>query len=124
MSSLDERIAVVGLGYVGLPVALAFARVATTVGFDIDVRRVQELRDHHDRTDEVAPDVLASSALQLTTDADDLQGNTLFIITVPTPIDSERQPDLTAIRAASRTVGQALQPGAVVVVERRYTNHR
>lgn len=117
MSSLDERIAVVGLGYVGLPVALAFARVASTVGFDIDVRRVQELRDHHDRTDEVAPDVLASSALQLTTDADDLKGNTLFVVTVPTPIDSQRQPDLTALRAASQTVGRALQPGAVVVYE-------
>ena len=117
MSSLDERIAVVGLGYVGLPVALAFARVAPTVGFDIDERRVQELRDDHDRTDEVAPDVLASSTLNLTTQADDLRGHTLFIVTVPTPIDAGRQPDLTAIRAASVTVGRALQRGAVVVYE-------
>jgi UDP-N-acetyl-D-galactosamine dehydrogenase len=117
MSSLDERIAVVGLGYVGLPVALAFARAAPTVGFDIDVSRVEELRGHLDRTGEVDPDILASTRLVLTTEARDLADTTLFVVTVPTPIDAQRRPDLTALRSASQIVGSALKAGAVVVYE-------
>ena len=117
MSNLDERIAVVGLGYVGLPVALAFARAAPTVGFDIDVSRVDELRGHLDRTGEVAPEILAATHLVLTTEPRDLADTTLFIVTVPTPIDADRQPDLTALRTASQMVGAVLKAGAAVVYE-------
>ena len=117
MSAIDERVAVVGLGYVGLPVALAFADVAPTVGFDIDTSRVQELRDGRDRTLEVTADVLAASGLDVTDDKERLRGASFFVVTVPTPIDARREPDLRAIRAATRTVGSVLQPGAVVVYE-------
>jgi len=117
MPTIDERVAVIGLGYVGLPVALAFAQVAPTVGFDIDVSRVQELAEGHDRTLEVTTDVLSASSLGVTSDAEGLNGATFFVVTVPTPIDARREPDLRAIRSATRMVGKALQRGAVVVYE-------
>ncbi|MFK7928726.1 MAG: nucleotide sugar dehydrogenase [Myxococcota bacterium] len=113
-----ERIAVIGLGYVGLPVAVAFSRkYPGTVGFDIDERRVAELQSGHDRTNEVDDAELGGLDLRFTVEAADLRGCTMFIVTVPTPIDSERRPNLSALRAASRSVGAALTPGAVVVYE-------
>jgi UDP-N-acetyl-D-glucosamine/UDP-N-acetyl-D-galactosamine dehydrogenase len=113
-----ERFAILGLGYVGLPVAVAFARTdAPVVGFDIDRTRIEELRAGHDRTREVPDDELAASACTFTADPADLEGATFFIVTVPTPIDAQRRPDLGAVKAASRTVGRALRPGAVVVYE-------
>jgi UDP-N-acetyl-D-galactosamine dehydrogenase len=113
-----ERIAVVGLGYVGLPVALAFARkFPGTVGFDIDERRVAALREGVDVTGEVASDVLRSSGLNVTSDPAALVGATFFVVTVPTPIDGANRPDLTAVKAASASVGRALQAGGVVVYE-------
>lgn len=113
-----ERIAVVGLGYVGLPVALAFARkFPGTVGFDIDERRVAALREGVDVTGEVTADVLRSSGLIVTSDPAALAGATFFVVTVPTPIDGANRPDLTAVKAASASVGRALQPGGVVVYE-------
>ena len=108
----------IGLGYVGLPVALAFSRVFPgTVGFDIDATRVSELRRGHDRTGEAEPEELRASPLHMTADPGDLAGASLFIVTVPTPIDENRQPDLRAVRAACATVGTALTPGSVVVFE-------
>ena len=113
-----ERIAVVGLGYVGMPVAAAFARTHQgTVGFDIDKRRIAELRAGHDRTLEVDDAELAGLDLLFTDDVEELKGCNFFIVTVPTPIDRAKRPDLTAVRAASRTVGGALTKGAVVVYE-------
>ena len=113
----QERIAVVGLGYVGLPVALAFARQLPTLGFDIDASRISELSDGYDRTHEVQGDVLRDSALKLSDDPAALSGHTFYVVTVPTPIDATQRPDLRALLSASRTVGAAMSPGAVVVYE-------
>ena len=113
-----ERIATVGLGYVGLPVALAFARkFADVVGFDISERRIAELRAGHDRTNEVEPGALAASSLRFTHDPAEVGQPTFVVVTVPTPIDGNRQPDLTPLRRASETVGKFLTKGAVVVFE-------
>jgi UDP-N-acetyl-D-galactosamine dehydrogenase len=114
---MGERIAMVGLGYVGLPVALGFGRHFPTVAFDIDAKRVQELRDGIDRTQEASREELRQSSCTFTADPADLSGCTFFIVAVPTPIDEAKQPDLRALEAASRTVGGALEPGAVVVYE-------
>lgn len=115
---MSERIAVIGLGYVGLPVALAFARVFDgVVGFDIDEGRVAELNAGHDRTNEVDSEALASTTLKMSASLDDLRGATFHVVTVPTPIDENRQPDLRPCVAASRTVGSVLEKGAVVVFE-------
>ena len=112
-----EKVAVIGLGYVGLPVALAFAEKFQCVGFDIDASRIDELSNGHDRTREVGPEVLHSTRLALSCDPTALVGSTFFVVTVPTPIDETRRPDLRALKAASRSVGNALTPGAIVVYE-------
>ncbi|MDF1522548.1 MAG: nucleotide sugar dehydrogenase [Trueperaceae bacterium] len=113
-----ERIAVVGLGYVGLPVALAFARrFPETIGFDVDVRKVTSLRNGVDRSGDVAAEDLASSDLTFTHELEDLRGATFFVVAVPTPIDANRRPDLTPLERASESVGKVLTPGAVVVFE-------
>jgi UDP-N-acetyl-D-galactosamine dehydrogenase len=114
----SERVAIIGLGYVGLPVALAFAReFDDVVGFDISRRRVEELKDAHDRTLEVEADALKATTLRFTDRIEELGEPTFIVVTVPTPIDGNRAPDLTPLRAASRTVGAVLRPGAVVVYE-------
>ena len=116
--SQDRRLAVVGLGYVGLPVAVAFARRGVPViGFDINQARIDELRSGLDRTGEVeAGDVLHAS-LTYTSEPGHLAEADFYIVTVPTPIDKARRPDLGALRAASRTVGSVLSPGDIVVYE-------
>ena len=117
-TALSERVAVIGLGYVGLPVALAFARkFEGTVGFDISERRVSSLVANEDWTGEVTPSELRESTLKLSSDPADLRGCTFFVVAVPTPIDSDRRPDLGPLLAATRVVGTALAPGAVVVYE-------
>jgi UDP-N-acetyl-D-galactosamine dehydrogenase len=114
----NRRIAVIGLGYVGLPVAIAFARADNhVIGFDIDAKRVDELRAGHDRTREVEAADLRNSNLALTTDQAALKAADFFIVTVPTPIDSARRPDLTALLGASDIVGRALKRGDIVVYE-------
>ncbi|HVI52713.1 MAG TPA: nucleotide sugar dehydrogenase [Candidatus Sulfotelmatobacter sp.] len=112
-----SRIAVIGLGYVGLPLAVAIARHYPTVGFDIDEGRIAELRRGHDRTDEVDTDRLRSTTLVLTAGADDMKGADVFIVTVPTPVDQWNQPDLTPVRAACQTVGKVMGKGSIVVFE-------
>jgi UDP-N-acetyl-D-galactosamine dehydrogenase len=115
---MTERIAVIGLGYVGLPVAVALGRVFPgTIGFDISESRVATLREGIDRTGEVTADQLDHSTLTLTTDPAALAGAGFFIITVPTPIDEQRRPDLGPLRQACATIGAVLRPGSVVVVE-------
>jgi UDP-N-acetyl-D-galactosamine dehydrogenase len=119
MRSLEqEKIAVIGLGYVGLPVALSFGKKLATVGFDIRQRRVDELKRGHDETMEVTAEQLASATkLELTADPARLAECTFFIVAVPTPIDSNNRPDLTPMISASRTVGPHLKRGDVVVFE-------
>ncbi|MBM3269621.1 MAG: nucleotide sugar dehydrogenase [Candidatus Sericytochromatia bacterium] len=113
-----ERFAVVGLGYVGLPVALGFAReFPGTIGFDINPTRISELMAGHDRTGEVPPEELLRAQLHLTSGPGDLVDATFFIVAVPTPIDRNNRPDLTPLLKASETVGRVLRPGAVVVFE-------
>ena len=115
---MSERVAIVGLGYVGLPVALAFARsFEDSVGFDVSDKRVEELRAHRDWTGEASEQELEETTLKITSDPADLRGCTFFIVAVPTPIDTDRRPDLGPLLAATRTVGSAIAPGAVVVYE-------
>ena len=113
-----EKVAVVGLGYVGLPVALAFARqFPGTIGFDIDHEKVEELHRGHDRTGEHDVGTLRRTSLQMTADPADLRGCTFFVVAVPTPVDLDHHPDLSATVRASETVGRVLSGGAVVVYE-------
>ncbi|GAB5471821.1 MAG: nucleotide sugar dehydrogenase [Rhodospirillales bacterium] len=115
---LEEDIAVLGLGYVGLPVALAFARVArSVVGFDSDPARIAALRSGDDWTGEVSEEELRESRLAVSDRAADLAGASLFVICVPTPVDAEKQPDLEPLRQACRTVAEVLAPGGLIVVE-------
>ncbi|HEX4040409.1 MAG TPA: nucleotide sugar dehydrogenase [Xanthobacteraceae bacterium] len=114
----QRKIAVIGLGYVGLPVAVAFARSgAAVIGFDIDGGRIDELRAGSDRTREVDKSDLSHPTLLLTSDAAALAAADFYIITVPTPIDAVRRPDLTAMFSASQTVGRVLKQGDIVVYE-------
>lgn len=118
MIATEERIAVVGLGYVGLPVALAIARhFPKTIGFDVNRRRVEDLCSGVDSTREVAPEELGSSSLTVTDDESLLQDATFFIVAVPTPIDKDHRPDLGPVLSATETVGRALRPGSVIVYE-------
>jgi UDP-N-acetyl-D-galactosamine dehydrogenase len=113
-----RKIAVIGLGYVGLPVAVAFARAGVPVtGFDIDRGRIAELCTLHDRTREVEAADLGHASLAFTHDVNALASSDFFIVTVPTPIDEARQPDLGAMFAASGTVGSVLKKGDIVVYE-------
>jgi UDP-N-acetyl-D-galactosamine dehydrogenase len=112
-----EKVAVVGLGYVGLPVALAFARKVETIGFDIDSEKVAELARGFDRNHEVPKEVLESTALKVTSKTDDLKSATFFVVAVPTPVDHNNVPDLTPLERASATVGKVLKKGDVVVFE-------
>jgi UDP-N-acetyl-D-galactosamine dehydrogenase len=114
----SRKIAVIGLGYVGLPVAVSFARANhPVVGFDIDTRRIAELRAGHDRTREVESSDLALPALSLSGDPEELSSADFFIVTVPTPIDNANRPDLRALFSASETVAAAMRKGAIVVYE-------
>ena len=111
------RVAVIGLGYVGLPLAVALSEHEETLGYDISGERIDELSRGHDRTGELSPERLAGASLRLSANADDIAGADVFIVAVPTPIDAEKRPDLGAVEAASRTVGARLSRGAVVVYE-------
>ena len=114
----QEKIAVIGLGYVGLPVAISFGRKLPTVGFDIRQRRVDELKKGHDDTLEVTDADLASATkLEMTADPQKLKECTFFIVAVPTPIDHNNRPDLTPMIRASETIGPHVKKGDVVVYE-------
>src|SRR3954447_21113925 len=109
-----EKIAVIGLGYVGLPVAVGMARAhGPVVGFDIDRVRIAALRDGIDATGEFRPDELEAIDVRYTADPADLAGCSCFILTVPTPIDANRQPALGALRRACGSVGSARAPGGI-----------
>ncbi|HUH00656.1 MAG TPA: nucleotide sugar dehydrogenase [Kofleriaceae bacterium] len=112
-----EVIAIIGLGYVGLPVALAFAKQYETIGFDIKEKRIADLKAGHDETDEVTTEELAESRAVFTCDPDELKKATFIIVAVPTPVDDNNRPDLTPLLRSSETIGPRLRKGAVVVYE-------
>ncbi len=115
---MDERIAVIGLGYVGLPIALAFARrFPNTIGFDLNAERVNSIARGEDATHEVDTQSLSATTLEVTSDPRALAGATFFVVAVPTPIDGSHSPDLRALYRASEIVGAALRPGGIVVFE-------
>jgi UDP-N-acetyl-D-glucosamine/UDP-N-acetyl-D-galactosamine dehydrogenase len=117
-ASVQEVVAVVGLGYVGLPLAVAFGRRVRTIGFDVSAAKVAAYREHIDPTGEVSAEELRAAVhLEVTTDSALLQHATAIIIAVPTPVDLAHQPDFGPLIGASRTVGEQLRPGAVVVYE-------
>jgi UDP-N-acetyl-D-galactosamine dehydrogenase len=117
--NLDQKtIAIIGLGYVGLPLAVEFGKHRTVLGFDIDARRVDELRQGRDHTLECSTEELArAKQLTFSCESDDLQNAQVFIVTVPTPVDQANRPDLTPLVKASETVGRALKAGDVVIYE-------
>jgi UDP-N-acetyl-D-galactosamine dehydrogenase len=112
-----RRIAVLGLGYVGLPLAVALARHYPLVGYDLDAARVEQLGRGIDRTNEVEAAALRSTSARLSADPAALSGADLYIITVPTPVDERNEPDLGAVRAACTTIGRHMARGATVVLE-------
>jgi UDP-N-acetyl-D-galactosamine dehydrogenase len=114
----DIKLSIVGLGYVGLPLAVEFGRKRSVVGFDINRRRISELREFNDFTLETDKDELvAAKHLTYTTNIDDLRDCNCFIVTVPTPIDKHKRPDLTPLLNASETVGRVLKKGDIVIYE-------
>ena len=113
-----EKIGIIGLGYVGLPLAVEFGKVLPVIGFDINKARIEELKNGFDRTREVEPDELKlSKHLQYSSDLNDLKQANYFIVTVPTPIDEFKTPDLRPLESASRTVGSVLKRGDIVIYE-------
>lgn len=119
MLQLSElKIAIIGLGYVGLPLAVEFGKKVPVVGFDIHQKRIDELKSGQDHTLEVSPEELAQSTqLSYSANLDDLKSCNFFIVTVPTPIDEYKQPDLTPLVKASESIGRVLSQGDVVVYE-------
>ncbi len=114
----DIKLSIVGLGYVGLPLAVEFGRKRSVVGFDINQRRIDELKAGNDFTLETTQEELADAKhLNFTTNLDDLRGCNCYIVTVPTPIDEHKRPDLTPLIKASETIGKVLKKGDIVIYE-------
>jgi UDP-N-acetyl-D-galactosamine dehydrogenase len=115
---MTRPIAIIGLGYVGLPLAVEFGKHRPVIGFDINADRIAALQNGQDATREVTGDELQTSRhLALTSNVEDLKQATIFIVTVPTPIDAHKRPDLTPLLRASETVGSALKKGDIVIYE-------
>ena len=114
--SADTKVVVVGLGYVGLPLAVALAKSFDTVGLDIDTGRIAELKDGHDRTGEIDADRLAASSLTLTSDPAECPAADFIIVTVPTPVDADNKPDLRIVMAATRTVAGMIDPARAPII--------
>lgn len=113
-----EKIGIIGLGYVGLPLAVEFGKKTEVIGFDINEERIKELREGFDRTREVETDELkAASKLKFSSDLKDLKEANYFIVTVPTPVDEFKTPDLKPLQSASKTVGSVLKKGDIVIYE-------
>lgn len=115
--SSSPRISIVGLGYVGLPLAIALARQFDVVGYDVKSSRIEELQQANDRTGEISPHELRSTKLKLTADGSEIAGCDLVIVTVPTPVDEENQPDLGILLSACATIGKHLRQGTIVAFE-------
>lgn len=118
INSRKLKLAVIGLGYVGLPLAVEFGKLFDTVGFDVKPSRLEMLRQGRDTTLETAPEELAAAVnLKYSGSAEDLRDRDIFIVTVPTPVDKYNQPDLTPLKLAGETVGKVMKTGAVVIFE-------
>ena len=114
----DKKLAIIGLGYVGLPLAVAFGKKFPTLGFDINTQRIAELNEGQDHTLEVSPEELKEVVnLTFSCDPADIAGCNYIIVTVPTPIDKNKQPDLTPLRKASEMIGKIISPGTTVIYE-------
>ncbi|PKP50998.1 MAG: nucleotide sugar dehydrogenase [Bacteroidetes bacterium HGW-Bacteroidetes-12] len=117
LKNKETKIAVIGLGYVGLPIALEFAKTMKVVGFDINQKRVEMMKNHIDPSEELAASAFKGCDIHFTADIDDLKDSTFYIVAVPTPIDGHNLPDLTPLIGASKTVGKVLKKGDYVVFE-------
>lgn len=115
--TMNRKVSVIGLGYVGLPVAVAFGHKHPVIGFDVNPQRILELQEHNDKTHEVSHFQLKASKVEFTHRAEDLKKADFHIIAVPTPIDNARQPNLSYLESASKIVGEQLQRGDIVVYE-------
>ena len=111
---VEKKIAVVGLGYVGLPLAVEFAKQYATTGYDINTSRIKELKSGHDRTCEVDTDTLNTSSLIFTHILEDIQNCNIYIVTVPTPIDKYNRPDLSPLLSASRSIGTIMKKSDII----------
>jgi len=118
MQLAELKIAIIGLGYVGLPLAVEFGKKTPVVGFDIHQKRIDELKSGQDHTLEVSPEELSQARnLSYSADLEDLKNCNFFIVTVPTPVDEVNRPDLTPLRKASETLGRVIKKGDIVVYE-------
>jgi len=115
--SKKEKICVVGLGYVGLPLAAVFSNKYFVIGFDVDAKKIDELKNGHDRTGEVGTERLKTLGVDFTTDATRIKEAKFIVLAIPTPIDENRDPDLSLVEKATVTVGKNLSVGSVVVYE-------
>lgn len=113
----EAKIALIGLGYVGLPIALAFAKHASVIGFDINAERVEMMKNGEDPSKELDASDFANSDIEFTTSVEVLKAARFFIVAVPTPIDEHKRPDLTPLISASTTIGKVLKKGDIVVYE-------
>jgi len=117
LKNKETKIAVIGLGYVGLPIALEFAKSMSVVGFDINEKRVEMMRNNEDPSEELDSSAFEGCDIHFTASLDDLKDVTFFVVAVPTPIDNHNLPDLTPLIGASKTVGKVLKKGDYVVYE-------
>lgn len=113
----EEAISLVGLGYVGMPIAVAFAKKARVIGFDLNKEKIAAYRSGHDATMEVGDDVIAASTVEFTSDPEDLKKAKFHIVAVPTPINQDKTPDLFPVESASEILGRNLTKGSIVVYE-------
>lgn len=115
---MKDKIAIIGLGYVGLPLAVEFGKIYETIGFDVNVTRVKELGAFEDKTLEVTEKQLKDAVnLKCTVDIEDIKEANIYIVTVPTPIDKHKQPDLTPLKKSSETVGKVISKGDIIIYE-------
>ena len=112
-----DKISLVGLGYVGMPIAVAFARKVKVVGFDLNAEKIELYKNGIDPTNEVGNDVIKETSVEFTSDASKLKEARFHIVAVPTPVNSDHTPDLTPVEGASRILGQNLTKGSIVVFE-------
>jgi UDP-N-acetyl-D-galactosamine dehydrogenase len=119
MNLINKKIGIIGLGYVGLPLAVAFSKNQKVIGFDLNTNRITELGQFEDKTNEIGAEELrdAKKNLYLTSSSDDLKDCKIYIVTVPTPVDASKTPDLSCIRNACKTIGKYLKEGDVVIFE-------